>query len=208
MRTLFNPYSIEENATLLAKHLPSGRVWSSGFDINSNMGKLIRGLCVEFYRLEVLTKRISDETDANLTDDLLPDWERSVGIPDDCFGNNATIEERRRQVILKLSNFGGVQKAGDFVRVAGLFGLTVKVTPSGGSLGTFPLIFPLPFFYSARSATHTIFVEILDYEDSDVGFPLDFPIQFSIGATNFLQCIFNVLAPANVQVVFVPEGFI
>lgn len=207
MRNLFNPYSVDDNSLMLAHHLPKGRLWSSGFDINSNIGKLIRGLCVEFYRLEVLTKSISDEIDVNLADELLPDWEKSVGIPDDCFNTQTTIAERRNQVLLKLGNFGGVQKAEDFVRVAALFGFDIKIIPPGGELGTFPLIFPIPFFDSARSATHTIFVQILDYDGSDIEFPLEFPIEFSSGGTSFLKCIFEVLAPANVQVVFVPEDF-
>ena len=202
MRTLFNPYSINENAMMLARHLPKGKVWSSGFDQDSNIGKLIKGLSIEFYRLEVLTKKISDETDVSKTDELLTDWEKSVGIPDNCFDTTPSIEDRREQVRQKLSNFGGVQKAEDFVRVAELFGFDVDVTVIPGStIGMFPLVFPVIFFDSTRSATHTIFILITSTVEGDDFFPLEFPLPFSSGGTSFLQCIFNVLAPANVQVI-------
>lgn len=203
---LFNPLDIDLQGKMLANHLPVGRVWSSGFDVNSNLGKLIRGLGIEFYRLQLQTQNISTEMDINKTTELIQEWERSVGIPDDCFGINVDIDDRRIQVLQKFSNFGGVQKAEDFVRVALIFGFDIKVTPTGGELGMFPLSFPIPLFDSARSATHTIFVEILNYSGSDLEFPLEFPIEFSDGGTSFLKCIFDVLAPANVQVVFVPEG--
>lgn len=205
MRTLFNPYSINDNAIMLAGHLPKGRVWSSGFDNNSNLGKLIRGLGVEFYRLEVLTKKISDEIDVNFADELLPDWEASVGIPDDCFVTNTTVAERRKQVLAKLGNFGGVQKAEDFIRVGELFGFDVRII-QGNNPGLFPMSFPFTFFENSRSATHTIFVEIIAYEQSDVDFPLSFPLPFSSGGSTFLKCIFEVLAQANVNVIFLPDG--
>ena len=202
MRTLFNPYSIDENAMMLARHLPKGKVWSSGFDQDSNIGKLIKGLSIEFYRLEVLTKKISDETDINKTDELLADWEKSVGIPDSCFDTTPSIEDRREQVRQKLSNFGGVQKAEDFIRVAEVFGFEIDVTVvPGSSVGMFPLVFPLMFFGSTRSSTHTIFIFITNTVNGDEAFPLEFPLLFSSGGTAFLECIFSVLAPANVQVV-------
>ena len=202
---LFDPQSKEQNATMLAKHLPKGRVWSGGFDGATNLGKLILGSGVEFSRLQERTKNIAREMDINETSDLIQEWEKSVGLPDDCFGTNVDIEERKLQVLQKLSKYGGVQKAEDFVRVASVFGFDIRVT-AGGPVGSFPLEFPLVFFDSARSATHTIFIEILNFVQSDVQFALEFPIQFSSDGTGFLKCIFDVLSPANVQVLFVPEG--
>ena len=149
---------------------------------------------------------IKAELNINKTNQLILDWERSVGIPDNCFSNTGNIAQRRANVLQKFSNFGGVQKEEDFVRVAEFYGFDINITPPGGAIGSYPLTFPITFFDSMRSATHTIFVEILNYSDSDVGFPLEFPLQFSDGGTSFLQCIFDVLAPANVQVIFVPEG--
>lgn len=202
---LFDPYSVNEQALLLASHLPIGRVWQKAFSPDSNVGKLIRGLGMEFYRFQVLAQNVSSEMDITETDELLIEWEKSVGLPDSCFTTNVSNAERRKQVEQKFSKFGGVQTAADFIRVGAVFGFTIEVLP-GASVGTFPLSFPMAFFDSAKSATHTIFIVIMGQTSGDGFFPLAFPIPFSSGGTTFLKCIFEKLAPANVNVVLISEG--
>lgn len=201
---LFDPYTVDEQALILAHHLPIGRVWAKGFDPNSNLGKLIRGLAIEFYRLQILTQKISVEINANEANDLLIEWEKSLGIPDECFKNDGTVEERRTQILLKLGNFGGVQKASDFVRVASVFGIDIEII-TGSIRGTFPLEFPLVFFDSTKSARHTIIVRIINVTGGEGFFPLPFPIPFVIGGQTLLQCLFDNLAPANVNVIIKTE---
>ena len=205
--SLFDPYSVDDQAIFLASHLPEGRVWEKAFKPDSNIGKLVRALGVEFYRFEVLLGEAVREMDLTQADQMLVEWEQSVGIPDSCFSNNAPIATRRLQVSQKFGKFGGVQTNEDFVRVAGIFGFNVKVSP-GSAVGCFPLQFPIVFFDETRSATHTIIVEILGEITGDEFFPLVFPIPFSVGGKSFLECIFNKLAPANVKVIVVSEGSI
>ena len=201
-QNLFSPANVDDQAYMLASHLPLGRVWTAAFDDNTNLGKLVKGLSVEFYMLAVLIAEIiNKELDINQTESLLLDWEESVGIPDTCFSTNTSLANRRLQVLQKFSNFGGVQKAEDFVRVAAVFGFNITVTP-GGVSGLFPLVFPLQFYASSKEATHTIIVKFVDFPVGE-SFPLEFPLPFSKGAQGFLQCIFNKLAPANVQVLFI-----
>ena len=208
---LFNPYSVDENALLLAAHLPIGRAWERGFSPDSNLGKFLRGLAAEFYRLEVLSSDIVREMDINQTNDLLIEWEKSVGIPDQCFHSldTKTIEERRDAVYLKFSKFGGVQTAEDFVRVGAAFGIDLEVFygAAGGGIG-FPMTFPTVFVSYAdyTEESHTIIVVITGtYTTSDT-FALPFPIPFSSGPVDFLQCIFRKLAPANVEVIVLYSG--
>ena len=203
--TLFNPHTVEENAFLLASHNPPGRLWSNAFKPDTIIGKLFLGLAVEFYRFEVLVNKFYGEMDINQANELLIEWEKSVGLPDDCFNTTVTIEERREQVLQKFSNFGGVQKAEDFVRVGAVFGFDLTVT-SYTLLAAFPLPFPIIFVGSSREVKHTIFVVINGDLSGGDFFPLPFPIPFSSGGRNFLQCIFNTLAPANVNVIIKTEG--
>ena len=198
---LFNPGTEEDHAFMLAKHLPTGKTWQAVFDGDKNLGKLIKGLAVEYYRLSVLIKKIETEMDINQTEELITDWEKSVGIPNDCFSTNTSIENRRLQVRETFSNFGGVQTAADFVRVAALFGFNVSVTP-GAARGAFPLIFPILFMGNEKSMRHTIVVKFLDPIISDDVFPLVFPIVFQPDHESFLRCLFEILAPANVQILF------
>lgn len=203
---LFNPYSVDENKLILASHLPIGRVWQRGFSPDSNLGKFLRGLAAEFYRFEVLTSDIVREMDINEANDLIVEWEKSVGIPDTCIDklNYKTIAARREAVLQKFSKFGGIQTAEDFVRVAAAFGIMVEVFygAAGGGIG-FPMTFPVVFITYAdyTEESHTIIVVITGTYASGDTFALPFPIPFSSGAVDFLQCIFRKLAPANVEVV-------
>lgn len=203
--TLFNPHTVDENAFLLASHNPTGRLWGNAFKPDTFFGKLFLGLAMEFYRFDVLVNQLYGEMDINQANELLIDWEKSVGLPDDCFNTTVSIEERRKQVLQKFSNFGGVQKAEDFVRVGAVFGFDLTVTPMS-ILGVFPLTFPIFFTGTPKEARHTILVVINGDLSSSEIFPLPFPIPFSSGGRNFLQCIFNTLAPANVSVIIKTEG--
>lgn len=203
--TLFNPHTVDDNAFLLARHLPQGRLWANAFNPESFFGKLILGLAVEFYRFEVLVNKFYGEMDINQANEMLIEWEKSVGLPDNCFDTTVSIEDRREQVRQKFSNFGGVQKAEDFERVGAIFGFDLTVTPYTLS-AVFPLLFPVVFASSSKEAKHTIFVVINGDLSGGDFFPLPFPIPFSSGGRNFLQCIFNTLAPANVNVIIKTEG--
>lgn len=202
---LFNPGTQADHAFMLAKHMPVGKPWEAVFNGDKNLGKLVVGLAVEYYRLSVLIKEIETEMDINQTNKLILEWEKSVGIPDDCFSNNTDLSTRRSQVLGKFANFGGVQKAEDFERVAAIFGFNVTVVPASIGFSTpiiFPLAFPITFFSSAKAARHTIVVNYPDGGQSEVVFPLAFPIPFQTDATAFLRCIFETIAPANVEIIF------
>lgn len=199
---LINPYTVDEQALMLAKHLPTNRVWESGWDFDEPFGQLLKGLAVEFYRYQILCKQIIVEMDINKADALLIEWEKSLGLPDDCFRLSPpeTIEKRRQVVIAKLTKYGGVQTASDFVRVANLFDFDIAVLP-GSAVGFFPLEFPISFFTDGRTATHTVFIQMIGRVQSDSFFPLPFPIPFSSGGITFLRCLFETLIPANVRLI-------
>lgn len=194
----FKPTDLDKQGQQLALHMPQGRMWSNCFNTNSTMGKVVAGLAVEMYRLEVLTEKISVEIDPQKASDLITDWMTQVSIPDECFFTGGTLEEQRTRIVQKLTSFGGVQKASDFERVAEIFGFTAIVT-NGTANGIFPLVFPIRFFDSLPTAAHTIFVDLKERNDV---FPLVFPMQFSSTLSGVIECLFNKLKPSNCQIIF------
>lgn len=201
-RDLFNPGTEEQHAFMLAKHLPSGRFWASAFDSIKDIGKLIQGLAISFHRLSVLIKQIETEMDINQTTDLVTEWEKSVSIPNDCFSINETIERRRLQIRELFSNYGGVQKAEDLVRVAAVFGIEITITP-GKALHAFPLVFPILFIGDDQETGHTIVIEFVGESVIADTFPLTFPVVFGNTEQEFLICLFETIIPANVQLMFI-----
>ena len=104
-------------------------MFSAAFDIDSNLGKLVAGFSEEPYRLESLTKTISDEMNFNTVSQMINEWEESVGIPDGIMTKIDNRVSRPMQVRSKFTNFGGIQVASDYIRLSALFGFTVTVTP-------------------------------------------------------------------------------
>lgn len=201
MTDLFEPQTIESQANLTARHLPVGRVWDRAFESESNIYRLMLGLSYEFFRLELLSKILDNEINIRQTLDLISTWERSVGIPDCCFCIDETDEVRREQILQKFSNLGGVQTAEDFERVAALFGYDVTVKPAV-ELAGIPLPVPFEVYSDTKSVKHTIVVETTEELSQAQQIPYTVPFVLEDRIPFFLECIFERLAPANVDVIF------
>lgn len=51
------------------------------------------------------------ESDPRQTIELLPDWERAWGLPDECFPSATTIGERQKMLVMKMTWMGGQSRA-------------------------------------------------------------------------------------------------
>ena len=182
----------------LARHMPEGAVWENKHNLDSDIGKLILGLASEYFRISVLIEDVLTETDVNQTNLLIKEWQVSVGIPDECFAESGTLEEQRRDILLKLSSFGGIQKTEDFEALAATLGFSATLS-NGVANGVFPLAFPIRFFDSRKTAVHTIIVDLVE---NKAVFALSFPIPFTSTVSGIIECLFRELAPANVQLLF------
>ena len=68
------------------------------------------------------------ESDPRLTTELLPDWERNWGLPDPCFfGEQISLADRRRILMLKMTLLGGQSRA-FYVEVMSWLGYTIQIT--------------------------------------------------------------------------------
>ncbi len=187
--SLFTPQPLTRQPLYLAKHLPDGKLWENKFNISSNIGKLIKALSSGFHYIQEYIHTFYTEFGITTTDQLIEDWEKSVGIPGDCFTASGTLAQRRIAVEQKFSNYQGVQVASDFVRVAALFGFDIDVFPGAEKLtGT------------DKTIRHTIVVVLNNPATGSEFFPLGFPVVFSSQGQTTLQCVFDTLAPANVKV--------
>jgi uncharacterized protein YmfQ (DUF2313 family) len=75
-------------------------------------------------------KRAADlleiETDPRKTTEMLTDWERNWGLPEPCFAEPQTIEDRRRILVLKMT-FKGEQDRAFFIAVARYMGYRIQI---------------------------------------------------------------------------------
>lgn len=188
----FIPLPLAEQGFKIAEFLPTGKAWDNKNDTSTNLGALLLALGAEFSRLEFLVQTTNKELDVNFAEELLREWEISVGIPDGCFSISEDVPTRQSQVITKLRNVR-LQTVGDYVELAALFGVTVQVFPG----------VPVGFPATDKEKRFSITVN-LPGEDSGQVFPYPefFPIPFVGSITGFIQCLFVKLKPANVQMVF------
>lgn len=191
----------DQQAGLLARHMPSGRLWNGKWTRSTVLGRLVHALAREIGRInQLLADLAARETAILRTVDLLLEWETSVGIPDRIFGRAGELTARRRQVLLKLVNFNGLITNDDFVAMAAEFGQAVRIDPGNETRAPFMGFGAGPYDAATlRQIRHTVAVRSTAEQTA---FPLEFDIQFTATENAVLEGLFNTLMPAHVAVQF------
>lgn len=200
----FDSGSIEDHTLLLASHMPKGRFWEACFDQDTNFGKLIKGLALEYYRIGVLTEEIAFDYDIRQTSDFLIEWEDSCGIPQRCFSRNRSLSQRRVSIEGLFSNFGGAQTNEDFVRVGLLYNYIVEVY-AGIDVSGFDMMFPIILFDTKKYAKNTLVINLSGVTAESADFPLEYPIPFYGFGVSFLSCIFDLITPATCDLILTTQ---
>lgn len=104
--------------------LPSGRAWAA--TPGGVLDSLLGGLAEEFARIDGRANRLLDEADTMTALELLPDWERVLGLPDACMPIADNITERQIAVTQKLAAIGGQSRA-YFTELAANLGYVVVI---------------------------------------------------------------------------------
>lgn len=81
-------------------------------DSNSAWWQLATGLATEPWRLDGRAAALLVEADPNKADELLPEWEALLGLPDGCYPAAVTLEARRAAVVAKLTGLAAPTPAG------------------------------------------------------------------------------------------------
>ena len=195
---LFENHTLEEHTQALANNLPNGRAFESKNIDDSNFRDLIRAFAPEIKRFEDTYLEVSKEHDINDSDVYLSRWEKSMGIPDDCFPATGSLSDRRSDVIIKLACMN-VSTREDFISIAAKIGFTVEIE-SLAEACSFPLTFPFPFCGTDKENRFTMVVRILSGPSLD-GYPFTFPFEFGDPRSSILECIYDKIKPANVKLI-------
>lgn len=109
--------------------LPMGMVWTKSKD--SVMQRLFSGFSAGYARLHSRVFDVSTELDPRATSELLADWEKFAGLPDECSRFSGSVPERRSALVAKLTATGGSTASyfSDLVTVLGYAGVRVAEFP-------------------------------------------------------------------------------
>jgi uncharacterized protein YmfQ (DUF2313 family) len=104
---------------------PYGPAWPREPD--AFVTRLLDAWAQEFARIEARIDALIEEADPRTAIELLADWERNYGLPDECYPEAATIAERRGRLLQKIAFQGGQSKQFfiDFVAALGYPGATI-----------------------------------------------------------------------------------
>lgn len=190
-------FSVDEHMQALADYLPQGRLFEAKNIHNSEFRKLLRGLAGELFNAQGYLTALNDEYFPDGTTLFIEEWERALGIPDDCFLGVGDIVTRRRDIVVKLAALG-VQTAADFVTLAALFGVAVTVTPLSDEA-----ILPLPVpFTPVETLASARFTVVVTGENLITNVPpYDVPFDLLQGQT-VMECLFQLQTQANCNIIF------
>lgn len=105
--------------------LPPGQAFPR--DPGTTLHDLLDGMSIELSRLDGRASVLPQEANPATSLELLPDWERVVGLPDKCSGViEETLQGRRNALLTKLTSTGG-QSPTYFIELAASLGYTVTI---------------------------------------------------------------------------------
>lgn len=178
-----------------ARQLPPGRVWPK--EPGSRLRGLLRGLAEGFARAHARALDLIEEVDPRTTTQLLLDWERVLGLPEDCPGAETTLAGRRAAVVSKLTSLGG-QSPGYFIAVAASLGFTITIREYGPAQIQDPVGVPVysPEWRHTWEVNAPEFtIRIARVNESQIGEPL------RAWGNELLECVFARLKPAQSRLV-------
>lgn len=105
--------------------LPHGAAWPR--DDKAQLTAVLAGLAEEFARVDARAWQLIGEAVPSTTGEMLSDWERVAGLPDNCSGQLMNTQQRRRDdLVSKLISQGG-QSRTYFKSLASAMGFDVEI---------------------------------------------------------------------------------
>lgn len=95
----------EQYQAQLLDLLPPGAIWPR--DLDTDLADLLLAKADELARVDGRADQLIEEADPRTASELLSDWERVAGLPDQCMDLASTPEERRQRLHQKLVWQGG-----------------------------------------------------------------------------------------------------
>jgi uncharacterized protein YmfQ (DUF2313 family) len=190
-------YTNDDYTQTFLNLLPTGRIWDK--DVGSPLTQAISALVPSFSLLSERATNLITDSFVLTTNELLPQWESSLNLPDPCQGVAPTLESRRNEAVARFIGLGGLSIP-FFVDYAATLGYTVQIQEFS------------PFFAERNTAESELWEGIAAYL-WQVNASNDLLTQFEADvsaadeelwefASTVLQCEFTRLAPAHTTVVF------
>lgn len=187
---------IEKYTAMIQNLLPVGYAWPR--QANTNMENLLTALATEPERVDCRVQDMLTEAYPLTTSELLTDWERALGLPEECEGLGDTVQKRRQAVHQKLSSLGG-QSPQFYIDLAASIGFEITITEFDPFCAGDPCGDPLygddwAHTFQVNAAEETILY--FNAGEGSAGEPL------ASWGNSLLECVINRYKPAHSVVIF------
>ena len=179
--------------------MPRGRVWPR--DQDAVQTKTLAGCAPSFARHAARSNNLITDGFPAAAYELLPEWESALGLPDPCAGEAPTVQQRRAQVVARLTSTGG-QSIAYLTAVAAALGYTVTITQFSPS--RFGRSFGRPF--GGNDWAFAWMISAPNFTVNELTFGDSFGTPFSAWGNNVLQCELARYAPAHTILMFAYPG--
>ncbi|MEY0594856.1 YmfQ family protein [Providencia manganoxydans] len=120
------PYTVEDYTKALISLAPQGLAWN--WKPNTVMHAVLRGLARGYQSSDLDAIQLLSGAFPKTATVMLPEWEKTLGLPDDCaIGEMDSLPKRQRVVVSKLVSSGG-QSKNYFINYAAELGYSITIT--------------------------------------------------------------------------------
>jgi uncharacterized protein YmfQ (DUF2313 family) len=177
--------------------LPRGAAWPR--DGDAVQTKVFAGLMVSYERQHAACNGLLVDGFPASTEQLLPEWESTVGLPDPCAGESPSFQQRRAQVVARFAGRGG-QSAAYFIGYAANVGFAISITqyaPARFGRSTFGT----PYYGREWAHVWTINAPLETVVTATFGGSL-FGDPYRAWSNAVLECEMTAIKPAQTHLLF------
>ena len=196
--------------TTLQRHLPTGLAWDAYRTVGKNLYQLWSAFATAYDDMSAALCRMIRELDPSTTVDMIGEWERAVGLPDPCLPQVTTLGERRFWVLWRLGRRRWTTAA-EWIELAGLFGLDIRITPGWyvQRPALYDWSYPKRYDIFPKLGRFRVYIDVLnvpfagyDYgrDNRGPGYPIPYG-SIDDRLASFI-CIIDRVRPANVVVIY------
>ena len=184
------------DAQTLLSLLPEGAVWTK--DLDSELGKLMAGIAVEFARIEQRADDVINESLPSSTNELIDEWETQYSLPDCCTADENQTDEKRIMDVCQSYRMRGSQSNAFFIEAAAVLGEQITITEY--QQFTFGMQFGNQFANDDWAYTWQVNTRVVDYREFKCGDA--FGVSHRSWINKRLECVFTNIKPAHMHVIF------
>lgn len=185
--------------------LPRGGVWTTvGQGGNTIEGQALETLMPTHVRLTDSAAGLLIDAFPSTTDQLLPEWQATLGLPDPCAGASPTLAQSQAQVVARLTGRGGTRSVSYYISFAAALGYEITITQFAPSKFGRPFGSPfggVAWAYAWQVNAPQFTVTNFTFGNSQFGQP------FAAWGSTVLQCELQRIAPAHTILIFSYVGF-